>query len=120
MIPLDEAQRFVFGLCPPLTPVELALDEVLVEGRLRIAGWMMKDDDVAALEAEADLLHEDPVADLQCRLHRGARHEEGLDDEDPQENRDEDRHSDDHEPTERPVLLFGWDRRGRSLAGVIL
>jgi molybdopterin molybdotransferase len=29
MIPLDEAQRFVFGLCPPLPPVELALDDAL-------------------------------------------------------------------------------------------
>jgi molybdenum cofactor synthesis domain-containing protein len=29
MIPLDEAQRFVLGLCPPLTPVELALDDAL-------------------------------------------------------------------------------------------
>jgi molybdenum cofactor synthesis domain-containing protein len=29
MIPLDEAQRFVFELCPPLPPVELALDDAL-------------------------------------------------------------------------------------------
>jgi len=29
VIPLDEAQRFVIGLCPPLTPVELALDDAL-------------------------------------------------------------------------------------------
>ena len=29
MIPLDEAQRFVLGLCPPLPPVELALDDAL-------------------------------------------------------------------------------------------
>jgi molybdenum cofactor synthesis domain-containing protein len=29
MIPLDEAQRFVFGLCSPLPPVELALDDAL-------------------------------------------------------------------------------------------
>jgi len=29
VIPLDEAQRFVIGLCPPLNPVELALDDAL-------------------------------------------------------------------------------------------
>jgi molybdopterin molybdotransferase len=29
VIPLEEAQRFVFGLCRPLTPVELPLDETL-------------------------------------------------------------------------------------------
>jgi molybdopterin molybdotransferase len=29
MIPLDEAQRFVFGLCGPLPPVELPLDDAL-------------------------------------------------------------------------------------------
>jgi molybdopterin molybdotransferase len=29
MIPLDEAQRFVFGLCPSLPGVELALDDAL-------------------------------------------------------------------------------------------
>jgi molybdenum cofactor synthesis domain-containing protein len=29
MIPLDEAQRFVLGLCQPLAPVELALDDAL-------------------------------------------------------------------------------------------
>jgi molybdenum cofactor synthesis domain-containing protein len=29
MIPLDEAQRFVFGLCRPLPPVELPLDDAL-------------------------------------------------------------------------------------------
>jgi molybdenum cofactor synthesis domain-containing protein len=29
MIPLDEAQRFVFGLCHPLPPVELPLDDAL-------------------------------------------------------------------------------------------
>ncbi len=29
MIPLDEAQRFVLGLCGPLPPVEVALDDAL-------------------------------------------------------------------------------------------
>ncbi len=29
MIPLEEAQRFVVGLCDPLPPVELPLDEAL-------------------------------------------------------------------------------------------
>jgi molybdopterin molybdotransferase len=29
MIPLDEAQRFVFGLCGPLPPIELPLDDAL-------------------------------------------------------------------------------------------
>ena len=29
MIPLEEAQRFVLELCPPLPPVELALDDAL-------------------------------------------------------------------------------------------
>ena len=78
MIPLDEAQRFVLGLCGPLPPVELPLDEALgcvlsaaVVATEQVPSFANSSMDGYAVRADDTRAHPSAYGD---RLHHGRPH----------------------------------------------